>query len=181
MRVSQPPLQDTEAFSLLYARTQIIIFRYIYAMHGGPLEEVEDITCDVYMRAWKGRSRFKGDDHDALCWLFTIAHHLVIDAHRRNKVHPDDTGLSLDESAVEWLVLSPDALPEEQVSSREQFKHLWSLLRNLPDDKREVLVLRYMLGWKVKEIAQYVHKEENTVSVSIRRCLEQIRAEWSLE
>jgi RNA polymerase sigma-70 factor (ECF subfamily) len=53
-------------------------------------------------------------------------------------------------------------------------------LHRLPDDKREVLVLRYMLGWKVKEIAQYMNKEENTVSVYIHRCLEQIRDEWSL-
>jgi RNA polymerase sigma-70 factor (ECF subfamily) len=181
MRASHPPLQDPEAFSHLYARTQLIIFRYVYGMHGGPIEEVEDITCDVYMHAWKGRGRFLGDDHDALCWLFTIAHHLVIDAHRYTKVHRDSSGLSLDDAAAEWLTLSTDALPEEQVSSREQFKHLWRLLQSLPDEKREVVVLRYMLGWRVKEIAQYIHKEENTVSANIRRCLQQIRDEWSLD
>ena len=89
MRASQPPLQDPEAFSNLYTRTQIIIFRFIYGMHGGPIEEVEDLTCDTFIRAWKGRAHFFGDDHDALCWLFTIAHHLVIDAHRQRKAHPD--------------------------------------------------------------------------------------------
>ncbi len=180
MRASQPPLQDPEAFSQLYARTQLIIFRYIFGCHGGPIEEVEDITSDVFLRAWKGRNRFWGDEHDALCWLFTIAHRLVIDAHRRTKVHPDGVGLSLDDAAVEWLVLSSDIPIEEQVSSREQFKHLWCLLHNLPDDKREIVVLRYMLGWKVKEIALYLNKEENTVSVNIRRFLQQIREEWSL-
>lgn len=181
MRASQPPLQDPEAFSHLYARTQLIIFRYVYGIHGGPIEEVEDITCEVFMRAWKGRGGFAGDDHDALCWLFTIAHRLVIDAHRREKVHPDGNGLSLDDTIVEWLVLSADASPEEQVASIEQFKHLWRILQNLQDDKREVVVLRYILGWKVKEIAQYIHKEENTVSVYIRRCLQQIHDEWSFD
>jgi RNA polymerase sigma factor (sigma-70 family) len=87
----------------------------------------------------------------------------------------------LDDDALEWLVLSLEAPPEEQVALREQFKHLWSLLHDLPDDKREVVVLRYMLGWKVKEIALYLRKEENTVSVFIRRCLQQIRDEWSLD
>jgi RNA polymerase sigma-70 factor (ECF subfamily) len=181
MRASKPPLQDPEAFSQLYARSQLIIFRYIYGCHGGPIEEVEDITCDVYMRAWKSRDRFWGDDHDALCWLFTIAHRLVIDAHRRMQVHPEAAGLSLEDAAGEWLVVSAETTPEEQVSSREQFKHLWRILHDLPDDKREVVVLRYMLGWKVKEIAQYLHKEENTVSVYIRRCLEQIRENWTLD
>jgi RNA polymerase sigma-70 factor (ECF subfamily) len=150
-------------------------------MHNGPIEEIEDITCEVFMRAWKGRSRFWGDDHDALCWLFTIARRIVIDTHRRTKVHQDGADLSLDDSAIEWLVLSSDATPEEQASSREQFKHLWGLLHSLPNDKREVIVLRYVLGWKVKEIAQYLHKEENTVSVYIRRSLQQIRDEWCFD
>jgi RNA polymerase sigma-70 factor (ECF subfamily) len=180
MRVSKPPLQDPEAFSQLYARTQLIIFRYLYGCRGGPIEEVEDLTCDVYLRAWKARGSFSGDDHDALCWLFTIAHRLVIDAHRRTQVHPEGNGLSLDDTAVEWLVISPEASPEEQLSSKEQFKHLWRILHNLPDEKREVVVLRYIVGWKVYEIAQYFHKEENTISVYIHRCLEQIRGNWTL-
>ncbi len=180
MRAAEPPLQDPESFSNLYARTQVIIFRYIYGMHGGPAEEVEDLTCDTFMRAWKGRSRFHGDEHDALCWLFTIARRLVIDTHRRRKVHPESVALSLDDVNVEWMVFSSTAPPEEQALSREQLSHLWHVLQSLPDDKREVLVLRYMLGWKVREIAQYINKQENTVSVSIRRCLAQIRDEWSL-
>jgi RNA polymerase sigma-70 factor (ECF subfamily) len=175
MQASQPPLQDPETFSNLYASTQIIIFRFIYGMHGGPVEEVEDLTCDTYMRAWKGRGRFLGDDHDALSWLFTIARRLVIDAHRRRKSHPDNTTLRLDDSEFDSIFISSQASPEEHATNREQFKHLWQVLQNLPDDKREMLVLRYMLGWKVKQIAEYLQKEENTVSVYIRRSLEQIR------
>jgi RNA polymerase sigma-70 factor (ECF subfamily) len=179
MRAAQPPLQDSENFSNLYARTHLIIFRYIYAMHGGPIEEVEDLTCDTFMRAWKSRSRFFGDDHKALCWLFTIARRLIIDAYRRGKVHPETEAFSLDDTASNWIVFSNDTPPEEQATSREQFRHLWNILHRLPEEKRELLVLRYMLGWKVKEIAGYIHKEENTVSVSISRCLEQIRDEWT--
>ena len=181
MRAIQPPLQNPEAFSNLYTTTQIIIFRFIYGMHGGPTEEVEDLTCDTYMRAWKGRRRFFGNDHEALCWLFTIARHLVIDAHRRRKTHPDNTNVQLDDTSIDAIYISSKVTPEEQAASREQFKHLWQVLQNLPDDKREMLVLRYMLGWKVKQIAEYLQKEENTVSVYIRRCLEQIRQGWSID
>lgn len=178
MRASQPPLQDPETFSNLFARAQIIIFRFIYGMHGGPVEEVEDLTCDTFMRAWKGRGRFFGDDHEALCWLFTIARHLVIDAHRRRKAHPDNSNMILDDTSFDVINISSQVTPEEQATSHEQFKHLWQVLQNLPDDKREMLVLRYMLGWKVKQIAEYMQKEENTISVYIRRCLEQIRHDW---
>jgi RNA polymerase sigma-70 factor (ECF subfamily) len=181
MRASQPPLQDPETFSNLYDRTQIIIYRFIYGLHGGPTEEVEDLTCETFMRAWKGRIRFWGDDHDALCWLFTIARRLVIDVHRRKKAHPDKYTVELDDTNINTMFLSTQVTPEEQTSIREQFKHLWQILQNLPDDKREVLVLRYMLGWKVNQIAKYLNKEENTVSVYIRRCLEQIRHDWSVD
>ncbi len=180
MRATRPPLQDPESFSNLYARTQVIIFRYIYGMHGGPTEDVEDLTCDTFIRAWKGRSHFIGDEHAALSWLFTIAHRLVIDAHRRGIAHPEASALSLDNTSFDWMVFSTAAPPEEQAVSREQFRHLWQILHRLPDDKREVLVMRYMLGWKVKDIAQYLNKDENTVSVYIHRCLDQIREDWSL-
>ena len=181
MRASHPPLQDPEAFSNLYTNNQIIIFRFIYGMHGGPIEEVEDLTCDTFMRAWKGRGRFFGDDREALCWLFTIARHLVIDAHRQMKSHQDNSNVILDDSTIDALYISSQVTPEEQAACHDQFRHLWQALQNLPDDKREMLVLRYLLGWKVKQIAEYLKKEENTVSVYIRRCLEQIRHDWSAE
>ena len=181
MRVSQPPLQDPEIFSNLYARTQIIIFRYIYGMQGGSIEEVEDLTCDTFLRAWKGRNRFWGDDQDALYWLFTIARHLIIDNHRRENAHPETCHFRLDDANVDNIFLSTQVTPEDQASRREQYKRLWIILQNLSNDKREVLVLRYFLGWKVKQIANYKHKEENTISVSIRRCLKQIRQDWAKE
>lgn len=181
MLADQPSLQDAESFSNLFIRTQLVIFRFIYGLHGGPLQEVEDLTCDTYLRAWKGRKNFSGDDHDALCWLFTIARHLVIDAHRRKVTHPDDSSERLDDITLASMFLSTQQTPEEQASLREQIAHLWKLLQAMPVDRREMLVLRYMLGWQVKQIASFLRMEENTVSVYLRRSLEQIRRDWSEE
>ncbi len=175
----QSPLQDPEAFSKLFDRTQTIIFRFIYGISGGPIEDVEDLTCDTFLRAWKGRTQFSGDEHDALCWLFTIARRLVIDSIRRRKNHPVDSQVSLDENTIEMLVPANQTSPEDALTNREQFERLWYHLQNLQEDRREMLVLRYMVGWKVKEIANYLEMEENTVSVYIRRGLDQIRQEWS--
>jgi RNA polymerase sigma-70 factor, ECF subfamily len=175
MRVSPPPLLDQEAFSNLFSRTHLIIYRFIYGIHGGPVEEVEDITCDTYFKAWKARASFSGDDHDALCWLFTIARRLVIDAHRRNMAHSNSLTVEIDSQELQAMLSSSQCTPEEQVSDREQFIQIWQALQNLADEKREIIVLRYMLGWKVKEIAELLGKEENTISVIIRRCMDEIR------
>jgi RNA polymerase sigma-70 factor (ECF subfamily) len=181
MRAYQPPLRDPEAFSNLYNRSHVIIFRFIYGLHGGPVEEVEDLTCDTFLRAWRGRIRFVGDDHDALCWLFTIARRLVIDAHRHRRSGSGEPAVLLDADWLETMIPHPQETLEEQAASRDQLKHLWQIMQGLPDEKREMLVLRYMLDWKVKDIASYLRKEENTVSVSIKRCLEQIRHDWFFE
>src|SRR5512139_3310947 len=101
MQASRPHLSDKESFSSLYTRTYLIIFRFIYGIHGGPTEDVEDITCETYMRAWKGRTKFSGDDQDALRWLFTIARNLVIDIHRKKKNKLEETFDRLDESEFE--------------------------------------------------------------------------------
>jgi RNA polymerase sigma-70 factor (ECF subfamily) len=130
------------------------------------------------MRAWKGRSKFSGDDQDALRWLFTIARNLVIDIHRKKKTHPEETIDRLDEIDFESNSFSTMHTPEEIMVNNEQYAHLWTLLQSLSIERREMLVLRYMLGWQVKLIAEYLEMEENTVSVYIRRSLEQIRLGW---
>jgi RNA polymerase sigma-70 factor (ECF subfamily) len=181
MQVNQASLQDPETFRDLYNHTQLIIFRFIYGLHGGPAEEVEDLTCDTFLRAWKARSGFKGNHHQALCWLFTIARHIVIDEHRRKKYQWERNNLSLDSENIKEAWISTHQTPEEETATSEQFTELWQRLQKLPDDKREILVLRYMVGWQVKQIAEYIHKEENTVSVIIKRCLEEIIINWTTE
>lgn len=178
MQAFRSPLQDSESFSNLFARTQLKIFRFIYGLHGGPLQEVEDLTSDTYSRAWKGRKQFSGNEQDALCWLFTIARHLVIDAQRKKKNKSSKVIERLDDVILDTMFISTELAPEEQVTNREQFNHLWSVMQSLPDNRREMLVLRYILGWQVKQIADYLNMEENTVSVYIRRSLELIRRNW---
>jgi DNA-directed RNA polymerase specialized sigma24 family protein len=46
---------DAETFGQLYNRTHLILYRYIFGMLGGPIDEVEDLTSEAYLRAWKAR------------------------------------------------------------------------------------------------------------------------------
>ena len=174
----EPPLRNSEAFSRLFDRTHLAVYRYIFVLIGGPGSLAEDLTADTYLRAWKSRHRFQGNDHAAIGWLFTIARNLVIDASRRRKVR----GFELDYSDPEdwldrWLV-SPEGNPEIQVLRQEQFKILWDLIQGLPLDRRELIILRYMLDWPVKNIADHLNMLENTVSVYLRRTLDQLHQAW---
>jgi RNA polymerase sigma-70 factor (ECF subfamily) len=44
------------------------VFRYIYGLSGGPLQEAEDLTAETYARAWKTRQSFSGNEEAALGW-----------------------------------------------------------------------------------------------------------------
>ena len=76
-------LRNAESFAKLYDRAHVIVFRFIYSLHGGPPQEVEDLTAETFSRAWKARHRFSGNESAAIGWLLQIARNLVIDAHRR--------------------------------------------------------------------------------------------------
>ena len=165
-------IPNKDAFTRLYEETHLIIFRYVYGLSGGPLQEAEDLTAETYARAWKTRQGFRGDGGAALGWLLHIARNLAIDLARRRKVR------DLDESIPIELLADPRLTPETDVITREQITILWRMLGTLPDDTREILVLRYLLGWQVKQVAGHLGLNENTVSVTIRRALKSLQRDW---
>lgn len=160
------------AFSALYDQSHLVVFRYIYGLQGGPLPEVEDLTSETFFRAWRRYQHFSGDMEAAVGWLLQIARRLVIDSFRRQ-------GTRVLEGSVA-LVATPDpaASPEEQAIALEQVQLLWQALHALPPEQRELIVLRYMLGWPVKRIAAQLNIPENTVSVTLRRILIRLRQNW---
>ncbi len=176
MTGSISPLNDAEAFSQLYTRSHMIVFRFIYGLHGGPNQEVEDLTSETFMRAWNARHRFEGDHDAALSWLLKIARNLVIDTHRRSK----SRGIlqDIDDPSIHLRLSNPDGTPEEITAAKEKFNTLWNLLLSLPAEKREIITLRYILGWPVKRIATHLERNENTISVNLRRILIQLRRDW---
>jgi RNA polymerase sigma-70 factor (ECF subfamily) len=167
-----PALLNAEAFQRLYESHHLAVFRFIYGLHSGPIEDVEDLTTTTFLRAWKYRCNFQGDQNTALGWLLKIARNLVIDMHRQNRRRGPQ--LDIDNQAIP----SSERLPEDQVSHGENIQMLQRLLARLPDHHREILVLRYFLDWRVKEIAGYLEMSENTVSVTIRRLLKRLQDAW---
>jgi RNA polymerase sigma-70 factor (ECF subfamily) len=167
--------QEASSFSQFYESFHRTAFRYIYGMTGGPVQEVEDITAETFYRAWKKRKQFSGNERAAQAWLLTIARNLVFDTHRRKKGHPE---IDLHD---EWFESHSIAQLdfEDNFEEQERFKILWQVVLSLQPEQREILVLRHMLGWQVKEIARLLNMEENHVSVCLHRIIKQIQQSWS--
>ncbi len=171
------PLSAANDFAAFYEHSHLPVFRYIYGLTGGPREEVEDLTAETFARAWKARHTFDDRSSDvegsaALGWVLKIARRLVIDNYRRQQVrkveeHPDLGDLP-----------ALDGHPEQAALAKEQRQTLWRLLLDLPEEPREILILRYLLGWRVSQIADYLGKPENTISVTVRRTLARMQQAW---
>lgn len=168
-------IPHVEAFTRLYETTYLTVFRYIYGLSGGPLQEAEDLTAETYTRAWKNYQSFNGHEGAALGWLLRIARNLAIDLSRRRNVR------NMDEDVLIELVADSLPAPEVDIIMREQIGILWKLLDTLPDNAREILVLRYILNWQVKQVAHYLEMNENNVSVTIRRALKSLQRDWPQE
>ncbi|HZM22500.1 MAG TPA: sigma-70 family RNA polymerase sigma factor [Anaerolineales bacterium] len=156
-------------FRALYELNRLPVFRYVYALTSGSQDDAEDLTAETFLRAWKARYQFQGEIDSAISWLIGIAKRLVIDDYRRtaraNRNSPTD--------------VNSESTPEQTAIQQEQQKLLFRLLADLPDEQREILILRYLLGWRVNDIAQHIGASENKVSVSLHRILSKLREKWT--
>jgi RNA polymerase sigma-70 factor, ECF subfamily len=157
------------SFRALYELNHLPVFRYVYALTAGSQEEAEDLTAETFLRAWKARHRFEGDRERAIGWLIGIAKRLVIDNYRR----------TVRATRVLTGDLQPEASPEQTAIYEEQQQVLLRLVANLPDEQREIIILRYLLGWRVNEIARHMGASENKISVSLHRTLSKLREKWT--
>ena len=157
------------SFRALYELNRLPVFRYVYALTSGSQDNAEDLTAETFLRAWKARYQFQGEIDSAIGWLIGIAKRLVIDDYRRtaraNRNSPTD--------------VNSESTPEQTAIQQEQQKLLFRLLADLPDEQREILILRYLLGWRVNDIAQHIGASENKVSVSLHRILSKLREKWT--
>lgn len=162
------PLEESETFARFYEETHQDIFRYVMASCQGNVPLAEDITTETYLRSWKNRRRFSGTSDAAFGWVLTISRRLLIDKFRASSSRPPENEL-VDE------IEDQDQKTEAILLDHELSEHLIDALQILPETKREMVLLRYVLGWKVNQIAEYVSVPENTVSVTLRRSLQQLQ------
>ena len=78
-------LEKPEIFSQVFQNTHMQVFHYLYGLTGGPISQAEDLLAETFIRAWRFKGRFRGEENTVIFWLFRIARNQVLDAYRRNK------------------------------------------------------------------------------------------------
>jgi RNA polymerase sigma-70 factor (ECF subfamily) len=179
---------DEEAFRQLVEPHRRELHAHCYRMLGS-LQDAEDALQETLLRAWRGLGGFRGEK-PLRPWLYRIATNTALDvvAKRPKRVvhldepawHPDDgPGTPLAESI--WIDPYPDehlgladgyAGPEARYEQRESVELAFiAALQHLPARQRAVLILREVLGFSAREVAQSL----DTTAVSVNSALQRAR------
>ena len=155
---------DSEAFQTLYESHLDTIYRYVYYKVGNG-QLAEDLTQHIFMKAWEAINRYQWRELPFQHWLLRLARNTVIDHYRSTK--PANASL-----------LDPigDGIdPEEELAQSEMIQTLQEAVRQLPDEQREVIVLRFIEQMPHADVALHLGKSAATVRVIQHRALQALR------
>lgn len=158
-------VNDDVAFERTVRLYKDRIFHYVCRLTGD-FEEAEDITQEVFVRAYRSRETFRGEC-SYLTWLYRIAINLCIDRARDRQRRLDDA-ISLDapsddENAPGWEPSDWSQDPCRELERAELRERVQQSVGTLPDKLRSVVVLYFMQGLSYEEIASTLDCSVGTV------------------
>ena len=161
---------DAAAFEQLYARHRGKLYRYLQRQLRDNAV-ADELFQDVWQRVIASRSGWKPDAGFAT-WLYTIAHHRLGDHWRSLKPRPSAPA-DADERMAR--VADPDT-PERVLSEFERRRQLQLALDDLPEEQREVLLLRLEQELTLEEIGDITGVGRETVKSRLRYAMDKLRA-----
>jgi len=171
---------ERKAFVELVRRHNRPIYNFVLRQLRVP-SVAEDVTQDVFMRLVQNAAEFK---HEArfLTWLYAIARNLCIDqlrklSHRRHPSLDQPSGDQADAQLLGDAVADPNprASAERNALSSEVRSSIVKAVDSLPDDQREVFLLREVANLPFRDIAEITGAGENTVKSRMRYALDRLK------
>ncbi len=157
----QPRRFDAEMFAQIYDSHVDKIYKYIY-YKVGTAAQAEDLTAQVFLNAWQATASYRWTERPISAWLFRIAHNLVIDHFRTQHASVPIDGLSF---------LSGDDDVEELAQQHLTADTLRQAMRQLTNDQRDVILLKFLEGYSTAEVASILSRDPGAVRALQRRAL----------
>ncbi len=154
---------DAEAFAALYRANVQAVFRYItYRVNDHQL--AEDLTGDVFTNALKGIAAYQDRGKPFVAWLYRIARARVIDHYRRQDRRPA-------ESDIEAEPLSVETDLDRSMLRQQAAKALRLAIADLTDEQQQVIILRFIEGYRTEAVAKLMGKQPNAIKALQFRAL----------
>jgi RNA polymerase sigma-70 factor (ECF subfamily) len=158
---------DTE-FAELYRAHLRDVYSYSYYRVGNH-HDAEDLTEQTFLQAYRHfeRAQRESDGRPLRPWLIRIAHNLAANLYRDRSRKPAS-------SIEETDTLTALHTTEQLVEGRDQLSRVLDGVRQLPDDRREALIMRFALGMDNREIARALDRTDGATKVLIHRAIKQL-------
>jgi RNA polymerase sigma-70 factor (ECF subfamily) len=155
-------------FSELYRSHLRDVYSYSYYRTGNH-HDAEDLTEQTFLQAYRHFERAQRESRGRPLrpWLIRIAHNLAANYYRDRSRRPQT---QLEDAS---LISAPHDT-ETLVEGREELESVLSGVANLPDDRREALIMRFALDMDNKEIARTLGRSEGATKVLIHRAIRQL-------
>ncbi|KAA2264853.1 sigma-70 family RNA polymerase sigma factor [Solihabitans fulvus] len=165
---------DTDAFGVLYDQYVDVVFRYVL-FRVGDRNLAEDVTSETFLRALRRINSVSYQGRDVGAWFVTIARNIVLDHVKSSRYRLEITTPELDDNR------EVAAGPEQEVMAEATNAELLRCVRQLGDDQRECIVLRFLQGLSVAETALLMGRNEGAIKAlqhrAVRR-LAQLLPSW---
>lgn len=168
--LAQQAREDPTLFTPLYKRYRDPIYWYLRARVSRD-EDAADLTQQVFLQAIERLHQYQLRKGSFAAWLFAIARHAASNSHRRPR-------------SVDWDFLPPALQATEtdttemDVLQRERVARITQLVGSLPVAKRELLVLRFVSGLTIPDIAALIGKSPEATRKELRRTLDTLKEHY---
>lgn len=161
--------RDRAAFDVLYRRYLERVYGYAFYQLRDH-HDAEDATERTFLAALRALPEFRDEGATFRAWLFRIAHNTIINARRsrlRRRTEPLPEGLER---------IAPNADPARLVLEADESRRVLRAVAELPDDRRQVVLLRFVDGLSSREIGQVMDRSEGAARVLLHRALRDLAA-----
>jgi RNA polymerase sigma-70 factor (ECF subfamily) len=170
---------DREAFAELVRRYKRPIFNFVLRQLRTPAL-AEDLTQETFLRVVQNAAEFKHESRFST-WIYTITRNLCVDharraVHRRHASLDQPSAQSDDRPLIESVAdAHPRSSVERTVTSSRVADCIVRAIDTLPDEQREVFLLREVAGLSFKDVAEVTGIGENTVKSRMRYALDRLQ------
>jgi RNA polymerase sigma-70 factor, ECF subfamily len=158
---------DGEAFGLLYDRYVDVVFRFIY-FRVNDRALAEDFTSETFLRALRRITTISYQGRDIGAWFVTIARNIILD-HLKSARHRLEVS-----TADNFERVDREPGPESAVLDLLTSERLMAAVRQLGDEQRECVMLRFIQGFSVSETAAVMGKNDGAIKALQHRAVRKL-------
>ncbi|OGJ43787.1 hypothetical protein A3I58_01075 [Candidatus Peregrinibacteria bacterium RIFCSPLOWO2_02_FULL_39_10] len=145
------------------------VYGYVYMRTSQNRAIAEDIVSEIFTKAVENFDQFDEKKGSFKSWIFQIARNYLIDHFRSKKNQKTE---SLEETTN--YIKDPND-PQKDAKDSIEKELVKEVINTLPEDKKELIILRYFSGYSIAEIAEITDENPNNLRVKLHRIQQELK------